>query len=114
LCGPELGERIATRYPYPIAVAHRAFHEADGPAAEFGCLLILFEAVVHYLATVAVGAYLRTDLASAECNRHLLGVFLRGKWTAGVLYSLFRDTLRHAGDCAGRLPYPELLSYLFD
>jgi hypothetical protein len=112
--GPELGERIATRYPFPIAAAYRALQEANSSADELACLQTLFEALVHFLATVAVSAYLHTDLATAACNRHLVGVFLKGKWTTGVLYSLFRDTLRLASDCNGQLPYPEALGYLFD
>src|SRR5205823_14110410 len=88
--------------------------QANSPAAEFGCLLTLYEALIHYLATVSVSAYWRTELVHDECNRHLVRIFLRDKWTTGVLYSLFYDTIRLAGDCEGQLPYAELPSFLFD
>jgi hypothetical protein len=112
--GPELAQRIVGHYPFPIAGAYQVLTEADSPAAEFGCLMTLFETTIHYLASVAVSAYLRTELNNAECNEQLLGVLLRDKWSTGVLFGLFRDTVRLAGGCAGRLPYPELPEWLFN
>src|SRR5262249_29516983 len=91
---PRTGPARRRRYPYPVPGAYLRLTEAAPPSAEFGCLVTLFEALVHYLATVAVSAYLRTGLASADCNRHLLGLLLRGKWTTGLLLALLRDTVR--------------------
>src|SRR5436190_1893380 len=83
-------------------------------AAYFDCLLDAFESLIHFLATVAVSAYLRGGLASAECNRHLLERLVKNAWATGDLFVLLRDTVRLAGDCEGRLPYEELPGYLFD
>ncbi len=113
LAGLALGRRISSDYPHPIARAYQVLSEADSPAAEFGCLLILFEALIHYLATVTVSAYWRTDLACPELNRRLLDLFLRDKWSTGQLYGLLRDTVRLAGDCGGHMPYSQLPRFLF-
>ena len=112
LQGPALGREILAAYPFPIAAAYRVLNAAEGPAAAFVCLLRTFESVIHYLATVAVSAYLRSDLTSAECNHRLLEYLLRDRWSTGVLYGLLRDTTRLAG--GGPLPYSELRAYLFD
>jgi hypothetical protein len=68
----------------------------------------------EYSHPVAVSAYLRTGLANPECNRHLLDILIRDRWSTGLLYSLLRDTARLAGDCGDCLPYAELPGYLFD
>jgi WD40 repeat protein len=106
-------ERIIGSYPYPVARPYSALTEKERPMEAFGCLMDTFESLVHFLATVAVSAYLRSGLNVAECNRHLLEKFLKGPWSTGDLYGLLRDTVRLAGDCAGFLPYPELPAYLF-
>jgi WD40 repeat protein len=109
----QLQERIIRTYPYPIAVAYRSFTEQESPAAQFGCLLDTFEGLVHFLATVAVSAYFRGPASNTECNRHLLRLFMKENWATGDLLSLLCDTVRLAGDCGGRLPYPELPTHLF-
>ncbi len=106
LAGPDLEDRIFRDYPYPVAAAYHALAEQDNAAAGFGCLLDTFEALVHFLATVAVSAYLRTGLPSHDCNRFLLEMLLKGAWSTGDLFALLRDTARLAGDCGGHLPYP--------
>jgi WD40 repeat protein len=111
--GFELEERVITVYPCPVAAPYRRLTEQPSAAAAFGCLLDTFEGLVHYLATVAVSAYLRSGLASPACNRHLLGRFVKGAWATGDLLALMRDTVRLAGDCGGLLPYPQLVGYLF-
>jgi hypothetical protein len=113
LCGPELENHVIANYPYPIATPYRSLTEQESAAGAFGCLLDTFESLVHFLATVAVSAYLRSGLGSSECNRHLLERFLKEGWSAGDLLALLRDTIRFGGDCAGLLPYPELPVYLF-
>jgi WD40 repeat protein len=109
----QLQETIIRTYPYPVAVAYRAFTEQESPTAQFGCLLDTFEGLVHFLATVTVSAYFRGPATDIECNRHLLRLFLKETWSTGDLLSLLRDTVRLAGDCGGRLPYPELPPHLF-
>jgi WD40 repeat protein len=114
LAGGALARHIVSAYPHPVALAYQELAGAASPAAEFGCLLTLFEVLVHYLGAVAVSAYLRTPLDRPDCNRRLADLLTRGKWATGLLYSLFRDTVRHASDCGGRLPYRALPGFLFD
>jgi WD40 repeat protein len=113
LAGPDLEDEIRDKYPYPVAVPYYAMGQQSSSAAAFGCLLDTFESLVHFLAAVAVGSYLRTDLGSAECNRHLLQMLGKRAWATGDLWALLRDTLRLAGDLGGALPYPELPRCLF-
>jgi WD40 repeat protein len=113
LAGPELEDRIIEKYPQPVAAPYRRLTDQTSATAAFGCLLDTFEGLVHFLAAVAVSAYLRTGLLSAACNRHLVERFVKGSWSTGDLYALLRDTIRTAGDCEGLLPYPELPRYLF-
>jgi hypothetical protein len=112
--GPELEDQVISTYPNPIATPYRSLIEQESAAASFGCLLDAFESLIHFLATVAVSAYLRGGLASAECNRHLLERLVKNAWATGDLFVLLRDTVRLAGDCEGRLPYKELPGYLLD
>jgi WD40 repeat protein len=109
----DIEERIVTTYPYPVARPYSALTEKERPMEAFGGLMDAFESLVHFLATVAVSAYLRSGRSVAECDRHLLDKFLKGVWSTGDLYALLRDTVRLAGDCGGRLPYAELPPYLF-
>lgn len=111
--GAELQDRIIDTYPSPIAAPYRAFIEQHSPAAAFGCLLDTFEGVLHYLATVAVSSYFRAGLFDEHCNRVLLEKFFKPEWGAGDLAWLLEQTVRHAGDCRGHLPYAELPGYLF-
>jgi WD40 repeat protein len=104
--GHELEDEILQHYPYPIAAAYRALGEQDSAATGFGCLLDTYEALVHYLATVAVSAYLRTGLTDRDANRFLLEKLLKCTWSTGDLFELLRETVRCAGDCGGLLPYP--------
>jgi WD40 repeat protein len=104
--GHELEAEIRLKYPYPIAAAYHALGEQDNALEGFGCLLDTYEALVHYLAAVAVSAYLRTGLANADCNRFLLEMLFKRGWTTGDLFDLLRETVRRAGDCGGLLPYP--------
>src|SRR5262249_13239047 len=113
LSGMKLGKQILSSYPYPIAVAYNALAEQDTAAGGFGCLLDTFESLIHFLATVAVSAYLRTGLANGECNRQVLERLVKRAWSAGDLFALLRDTVRLAGDCEGLLPYRQLPGYLF-
>jgi WD40 repeat protein len=108
----ELEDSIKSAYPYPVAVAYHTLTEQESAAAAFGCLLDTFESFVHFLATVAVCAYLRSGLSNAECNRRLLEKFLKGAWSTGDLVALLRDVVRLDGACDW-LPYPELSGYLF-
>jgi hypothetical protein len=112
LTGPNLEDRVRQRYPCPIAAAYHALTEQTNATAGFGCLLDTFEALIHYLAAVALSAYLRTDLVSADCNRFLVEMLLKGDWATGDLFALLREVLRLAGDCGGLLPYP-LPAHLF-
>ncbi len=104
--GYELEDEILQKYPYPIAAAYRALAEQDSATAGFGCLLDTYEALVHYLATVAASAYLRTGLADRDTNHFLLEKLLKSTWSTGDLFELLRETVRCAGDCGGLLPYP--------
>jgi DNA polymerase III delta prime subunit len=112
--GHALEDRIVTTYPYPIAKPYRTMIEQDSAAGAFGCLLDVFEGMIHYLATVVVSAYLRGSLSSPDCNSHLLSRLVKQAWATGDLMSLLRDTVRHAGDFEGRLPYLDLPGHLFD
>jgi WD40 repeat protein len=114
IAGAELEDRVVTSYPYPIVTPYRAFTDEVSAAGAFGCLLDTFEGLIHFLATVAVSAYLRGGLANPECNRQLLGRLVKDAWATGDLMALLSDTLKVAGDCEGRLPYRELPGYLFD
>jgi WD40 repeat protein len=113
LSGPDLEDAVRERYPYPIAVAYNALLDQSNHSARFGCLMDVFEALIHYLASVAVSAYLRTGLDDADCNRFLLESLLKGAWSTGDLLALLRDTVRRGGDCGGLLPYRELPAHLF-
>ncbi len=113
LSGSALRNDILDHYPHPIATAYHALVRERTHASRVGCLLDTYECLIHYLATVAVGAYLRTDLAHAECNRRLLDFLLKGAWSTGDLFTLLVDTVRLAGDCGGHLAYAELPGYLF-
>lgn len=106
LSGYELEEEILQKYPYPIAAAYQTLTEQDTAASGFGCLLDTFEALVHYLTTVAVCAYLRTSLQDPDCNRFLLEMLVKRAWSTGDLFALLRETVRSAGGCGGLLPYP--------
>jgi len=112
LTGHDLEDAILQRYPYPVATAYHALTEQASAAAGFGCLLDTFEALVHYLGTVAVSAYQRTGLASATCNRFLVEMLLEGAWSTGDLFELLRQVVHMVGDCDGLLPYP-LAPHLF-
>jgi WD40 repeat protein len=87
--------------------------EQESAAAGFGCLLDTFEAMVHFLATVAVSAYFRGGPAGDESDRLLLERLGKEGWSVGDLWGLLRDTVRHAPDLAQRLPWPEMARYLF-
>lgn len=113
LAGRHLENHIILHYPAPIAIPYRAMTDEREEAGKFGCLLDTFEAAIHFLATVAVSAYLRTDLSNAACNKFLLPQLMRGKWAVGHVMGLLREVIRHAGDCGGHLPYPELPGHLF-
>src|SRR5262245_39592851 len=94
LTGAALRLEIIRHYPYPLAVVCRALTKArGGPAARALPLVKLFEVLIHYLATVAVSAYLRSDLGHADGNRKLLQALLGDKWSTGEVYGLLRDAL---------------------
>jgi WD40 repeat protein len=114
LSGEELADRVIHSYPYPIARPYLALTEAGTGAGGFGCLLDTFECLIHFLAVVAVSAYVRGGLHQAACNRLLAERFVKGGWTTGDLFGVLRDTVRLGGGCNGRLPYGELPAYLFD
>jgi len=59
---PSCEDRILDAYPFPVAVPYHALSRPQGPAGAFGCLLDTFESLVHFLATVAISAYLRTGM----------------------------------------------------
>jgi 8-oxo-dGTP pyrophosphatase MutT (NUDIX family)/tetratricopeptide (TPR) repeat protein len=113
-----ISELVIRTYPYPIALAYRMLYDlelkSEQRAEIFSCMLNTFESLIHFLATVAVSAYIRSGATSEEYNRLLLEKFIKGKWSVGDIYSLLRDTIKRAGDCRGLLPYGELPSYLFD
>jgi DNA polymerase III delta prime subunit len=106
LIGAALEDAILNRYPYPIAAAYDALNRQRYAAAGFGCLLDTFEALVHYLATVAVSAYLRTHLDSSDCNQFLVKMLMKKDWATGDLFRLMNDVAKSAGDCCGQMPYP--------
>lgn len=112
LSGPELEDTIVERYPYPIAAAYRSLTEQDNAAAGFGCLLDTFEAIIHYLGSVVVSAYLRTELSFADCNRLILELLLKENWSTGDLFGLLTRTVSQVNDCGGLMPYP-LRDHLF-
>jgi hypothetical protein len=114
LSAPDLGDLVINHYPYPVAQPYLALDQAEPGAGAFGCLLDTFEALVHFLAVVAVSAYQRGGLPLPECNRRLAERLVKGLWSTGDLLTLLLDTVRLAGDCGGCLPYPELPGYLFD
>jgi WD40 repeat protein len=107
--GAELEDHVITAYPYPIATPYRALTEQESATAAFGCLLDTFESLVHFLATVAVSAYLRGP-ARPDCDRQLLERLAKEGWSVGDLWALLRDTVRSAVE---GLPYAELPGYLF-
>ena len=111
--GWELEDAITRTYPYPVAVPYRALTQQESSAGAFGCLLDTFESLLHYLATVAVSAYVQSDSPEPECSRRLLEKLVKGVWTTGDMFELLTDTVRLAGDCGGCLPYAKLVSYLF-
>jgi WD40 repeat protein len=113
LSGDDLDRMVLGSYPAPIARPYRALLSEDSSAGGFGCLLDVFESLVHFLATVAVSAYHRSGLDLADCNRQLVERFVKRVWSTGDLFGLLRDTIALAGDCAGFLPYAELPRYLF-
>jgi hypothetical protein len=112
LCGASLEDRIITSYPYPLATPYRALTEQESATAAFGCLLDTFEAMIHFLATVAVSAYLRAGVGDTESNRLLLERLSKEGWSVGDLWGLLRDTIRHTPALAEHLPYPEMVRYL--
>jgi WD40 repeat protein len=111
--GAALEDRIITGYPYPIATPFRKLTEQESAAAAFGCLLDTFESLIHFLGVVAVSAYFRSGLASADCNRQLLEILVKPAWSTGDLFALLSDTIRLTGNCDGQLPYAELPGYLY-
>jgi WD40 repeat protein len=117
LSGRALNLKIINDYPQPIAKAYHALRtqeEQGDVATAFGCLLLTFESLIHYLATVVLSTYLRAGLPEAEHNRRLLERFLKkGAWATGDLFALLRDTLRQPGDWSGLLPYPDLRTYFY-
>jgi hypothetical protein len=100
-------------YPAPIACPYHELTRHEPGAGAFGCLMDTFEALVHFLAMVAVSAYARSGSGRPECNRLLAERFLKGKWATGDYMGLLRDVIQHAGGCDGHLPYADLPSYLF-
>jgi WD40 repeat protein len=114
LVGDDLAHEVVSHYPYPIARPYFALTESEPGAGAFGCLLDTFESLIHFLGMVTISAYQRSGLGLTECNQRLLERFLKGGWSTGDLFALLRDTVRLAGDCGGHLPYPELVSYLFE
>ena len=113
LSGDALDRLILADYPAPIARPYRALLGAASATGGFGCLLGVFEGLVHFLATVAVSAYHHSGLDLPDCNRQLVDRFLKRTWSTGDLFGLLRDTIALAGDCGGMLPYAELTRYLF-
>jgi WD40 repeat protein len=109
----ELEDVILDRYPHPIATSFAKLIEAPSAASALHSLTETVESLIHFLATVTVSAYLRSELANADVNRLLLDRFTRGRWTLGDLLVLLRDMLRLAGDCQGHLPYADLPALLF-
>lgn len=114
LDGSALEDAVIDSYPLPIARPYRVFKEQRSPAGQFGCLLDTFEAFLHFLATVAVSAYVRCGLPHADCNKSLADRLLKGRLSTGDLFGLLIETVRYAGNCGGHLPYGELPAYLFD
>jgi hypothetical protein len=116
LSGRALDRKIVADYPQPIARAYHALRtqeDQEDVATAFGCLLLTFESLIHYLATVVLSTYLRAGLPEPDHNRRLLERFLKkGAWATGDLLALLRDTLRRPGDWSDLLPYPGLRAYL--
>jgi WD40 repeat protein len=111
--GVELERQVLRTYPYPIARPYRTSLDEESAASAFNFLLRTFESLVHFLAVVAVSAYVRAGLPVAECNERLARRFVKGPWATGDLLGLLRDTVALAGDCGGVLPYEALPGYLF-
>jgi hypothetical protein len=110
---PACEDRILDAYPLPIATPYHAMTQPQGAAGAFGCLLDTFESLIHFLATVAVSAYLRTGLAEAALNKALLELLCKNRgWATGDLFALLRTTLQHADGWREQLPYP-LLGHFF-
>jgi len=110
---PSCEDRILDAYPFPVAVPYHALSRPQGPAGAFGCLLDTFESLVHFLATVAISAYLRTGMFEAPLNKVLLELLCKNRgWATGDLFALLRTTLQHADGWQEHLPYP-LVGHFF-
>ena len=115
LRGNALSKKVRNDYPQPIAKAYHTFVNQGTDAAKFGCLITTFEALAHYLAAVALSAYVRAGLPDEARNRKLTGRFIkRGAWQTGEIVGLLRETLSEATSWADHLPYPQLIPHLFN
>src|SRR5262249_26301171 len=68
---------------------------------------------LHYLAAVAVSAYLRGNHGSVPSDSRVLKVLLAENWTSGLVLGLCREAL--AGlRAVGLAPYSELVEFFFE
>jgi WD40 repeat protein len=108
-----IDDLVCDKFPYPVALCYRHLTEAETPTPRFGCLLDVYESLLHYLATVLISQYWRDGVFAAQYNEELLKKFYKGAWSTGDLLWVVRETTRLYLDKPDRLPYPQLVSYLF-
>jgi hypothetical protein len=77
-------------------------------------MLLTFEALLNFFATVVLSAYLHKGGTDSKHNRELLQRFYKGKWATGDVMALMRQTAKVYLNCRDEVPYPELVDYLFD
>lgn len=110
----DVEDLVIESFPYPIAICYRRLTEAEtGGAGAFGCLLDTFESLLHYLATFILSSYWHDGAFEPQHNKRLIEKLYKGKWGAGDLIEILRETTKLYLNNSGALMYPELVRYLF-
>ncbi len=108
-------DMLITRFPRPVAMAFELWcRERHDAAGGFRFLLGTWEALVHYLAIVAVSDYLRGSLSAPSFNRLVLGQFFRKLAALGDYCSIVLRAFEPRGPLSKRTFVAELPRALFD
>ena len=112
-----LEKRVINSYPYPIALTFKNLtdlpNSADSVELKHKMIGELFEAILRYLASIAIGQYIMDGKGNGNIDDLLSDVYLRSS-TLDQWNIILKDILRFYRDKNKKLFMPEMDDFYFE